>query len=105
MNGQREPFIRQTRRPTYFLRQGLARTRQSAGQHRMFISRNPQPLTSSGAPHHGRPRREVSVKGRNEMHPEDVMKADLLSEIILLGSGGLILVSLLLIVVTAFTQA
>jgi hypothetical protein len=39
------------------------------------------------------------------MHPEDVMKADLLSEIILLGSGGLILVSLLLIVVTAFTQA
>jgi hypothetical protein len=39
------------------------------------------------------------------MHPEDVMKADLLSEIILLGSGGLILVSLLLIVVTALTQA
>ena len=39
------------------------------------------------------------------MHPEDVMKADLLSEIILLGSGGLILVSLLLIVVTALTRA
>jgi len=39
------------------------------------------------------------------MHREDLMKPDLLSEIVLLGSGGLLLASLLLIVVTAFTRA
>jgi hypothetical protein len=38
------------------------------------------------------------------MHPEDLMKSDLLSEIVLLGSGELIFVSLLLIVVTALTR-
>jgi hypothetical protein len=30
------------------------------------------------------------------MHPEDLLKSDLFSEIVLLGSGGLILVSLFL---------
>ncbi len=39
------------------------------------------------------------------MHPEDVMKPDLFSEIVLLGFGSLILVSLLLFVVTALTRA
>jgi hypothetical protein len=39
------------------------------------------------------------------MHPEDLMKRDLFSEIVLLGSGALIFVSLLLIVVTALTRA
>jgi hypothetical protein len=39
------------------------------------------------------------------MHPEDLMKPDLLSEIVLLGSGGMIFASLLLIVVAAFTRA
>jgi len=39
------------------------------------------------------------------MHPEDLMKPDLFSEIVLLGSGGVIFASLLLIVVTAFTRA
>lgn len=39
------------------------------------------------------------------MHPEDLMKADLLSEIVLLGTGGLIFVSLLLVVVTMLTRA
>jgi hypothetical protein len=39
------------------------------------------------------------------MHPEDVMKPDLFSEIVLLGSGGLIFISLLLIVVTALARA
>jgi hypothetical protein len=72
----------------------------------MFIIRNPQPSPSSG----GHPVTAgidgtVSAKGRNEMHPEDVMKADLLSEIILLGSGGVILISLLLVAVTALTRA
>ncbi len=39
------------------------------------------------------------------MHPEDLMKPDLFSEIVLLGSGGLIFVSLLLIIVAALTRA
>jgi hypothetical protein len=44
-------------------------------------------------------------KWRREMHPEDLMKPDLFSGIVLLGSGGLIFISLLLIVVTALTRA
>jgi len=39
------------------------------------------------------------------MHPEDLMKPDSLSEIILLGSGELVFVSLLLIVLTVLTRA
>jgi len=39
------------------------------------------------------------------MRPEDLMKPDLFSEIVLLGSGGLIVVSLFLIVVTVLTRA
>ena len=39
------------------------------------------------------------------MHPEDLMKPDLFSEIVLLGSGALIFVSLLLMVVTALARA
>lgn len=39
------------------------------------------------------------------MHREDLLSPDLLSEIVLLGSGGLIFVSLLLILVTALTRA
>ena len=39
------------------------------------------------------------------MHPEELMKPDLFSEILLLGSGGLIFVSLLLITVMALTRA
>ncbi len=39
------------------------------------------------------------------MHPEDVMKPDVFSEILLLGGAGLILASMLLIVVTAITRA
>jgi hypothetical protein len=42
---------------------------------------------------------------RNEMHPEDLMRPDLFSEIVLLGSGALMFVSLLLIIVTALTRA
>jgi hypothetical protein len=38
------------------------------------------------------------------MHPEELMKPDLFSEIVLLGSGGLIFVSLV-IVAAAFTRA
>ena len=39
------------------------------------------------------------------MHPEELMKPDLFSEIVLLGSGGMIFVSLLLIVAAALTRA
>jgi len=39
------------------------------------------------------------------MHPEDLMKADLLSEVVLLGGGEVIFISLLLIVVIALTRA
>ncbi len=38
------------------------------------------------------------------MHPEDVMKPDLFSKIVLLGSGGLIFVSLLLVVGAALAR-
>jgi hypothetical protein len=39
------------------------------------------------------------------MYREDLMKPDLFSEIVLLGSGGLLFASLLLVVVTALTRA
>jgi hypothetical protein len=39
------------------------------------------------------------------MHPEDLMKPYLLSEVVLLACGGLIFISLLLIVVTVLTRA
>jgi hypothetical protein len=39
------------------------------------------------------------------MRPSDLMKPDLFSEIVLLGSAGLIFVSLLLVVVAALTRA
>jgi len=39
------------------------------------------------------------------MHPEDVMKSDLFSQLVLLGSGALISVSLLLIVAAALMRA
>jgi hypothetical protein len=42
-------------------------------------------------------RRELQPR-RNEMHPEEVMKADLLSEIVLVTFGALTLSSLLLFV-------
>jgi hypothetical protein len=38
------------------------------------------------------------------MHREDLMKPDLLSEIVLLGTGALIVVALFLLAVAAFTQ-
>ena len=39
------------------------------------------------------------------MHPRDLMKPDLFSEIVLLGSAGLIFASLVLIVAAALTRA
>ena len=39
------------------------------------------------------------------MHPDDLMKPDLLSEILLAGSGIVLFLPLLLILVTALTQS
>ena len=39
------------------------------------------------------------------MHPENLMKPDLFSEIVLMGGGGLLFASLLMIVVIALTRA
>ena len=52
----------------------------------------------------GPARRDVSAR-RNEMHPEELMKPDLFSEIVLMGGGTLIFASLLLIAVTALTRS
>jgi hypothetical protein len=41
---------------------------------------------------------EVSV------HPDDLMKSDLLSEILLVSSGALLFVALILVLVAALTQ-
>jgi hypothetical protein len=43
-------------------------------------------------------------EGSNDMHPKDLMKPDLFSEIVLTGSGGLLLASLLLIIAIALTR-
>lgn len=45
-----------------------------------------------------------NFREKNDMHPEDLMKPDLLSEILLLG-GGVIFAALLLMVVLALTRA
>lgn len=39
------------------------------------------------------------------MHPEDVMKPDWFSEILLLGSGFITLAAIVLVIVTALTRA
>jgi hypothetical protein len=39
------------------------------------------------------------------MHPKDLMKPDLVSEIVLLGSGALLIISLVLVLVTVLTRA
>jgi hypothetical protein len=44
------------------------------------------------------------LERKTQMHPEDLMNADMLSDILLLVSGSLIFVTLLLILVAALTQ-
>jgi hypothetical protein len=43
--------------------------------------------------------------GRNDMHPEDLMKADMLSEIVLFTFAALILASMVLFVATMVAQS
>jgi hypothetical protein len=45
------------------------------------------------------------IRPEHPMHPDDLMKADLFSEILLVGSGLILFVPLLLILVTAITQS
>src|ERR1700745_471829 len=56
-------------------------------------------------PRRGLLQRDVPLSGRGDMHREDLMNPDLLSEIVLLGCGSLLFVSLWLIVATALTRA
>jgi hypothetical protein len=55
-----------------------------------------------GAPR-GRNRADLREK-KTQMHPEDLMNADMLSEILLLVCGSVIFVALLLILLAALTQ-
>jgi hypothetical protein len=47
----------------------------------------------------------VFRRKRAEMHRDDLMNPDLLSEIVLLGSATLIFITLVGIVITAFSRA
>ena len=93
--------IRQTWRPAYILEAGLARTRWFAG-HSGSLSAG---IRNRFAFQWRAPCRGVCPSGRTEMLRAYLLKPDLLSEIVLLGSGALVFGSLLLMVVTAFTQA
>jgi positive regulator of sigma E activity len=45
------------------------------------------------------------IRTEDPIHPDDLMKTDLLSEILLVGSGLVLFVPLLLILVSALTQS
>jgi len=45
------------------------------------------------------------IRTQPPTHPDDLMKPDLLSELLLVGSGLILFVPLLLILVTALTQS
>jgi hypothetical protein len=45
------------------------------------------------------------IRPQHPTHPDDLMKPDLLSEILLVGSGLILFVPLLLILVSAVTQS
>jgi hypothetical protein len=71
-----------------------------------MFSRNPLPSAFRWrAPGQGQPQHNGGLKRRSEMLRGDLLKADLLSEIVLLGSGVAIIISLLLIVATVLNHA
>jgi hypothetical protein len=45
------------------------------------------------------------IRPQHPTHPDDLMKSDMLSEILLVGSGLVLFVPLLLILVAALTQS
>jgi hypothetical protein len=96
-------LARRTRRP-WLLREDRP-DKVFCGPRRLCISRRPhkriaRPVenTSSG------PALTLPLRGGNAMHPEDLLKPDRLSEIILWVSGEVVLVSLLLVVAAALTR-
>ena len=107
IDASREEFTRQIRRPTYPLEAGAdpnsVCSRAVAGDVHQPESAN-WVAFKWRALRQGRPRRNGPARGRSELHREDIMKPDLLGEIVLLG-GTLIFVPLLLIVVTALMRA
>jgi hypothetical protein len=86
---------------------GLALARWLAGNFgRVYRPKLAAESPSSGG-HRARatPYTTVILRGKSTMHRADLLKPDLLSEIVLLGSGAVIVVAVLLILVTALTRA
>jgi hypothetical protein len=100
-------FVRQARRPTNSVEGGLPGQGGSgaiSGQAYQLESATESP-SSGGQLVRASPNATVRPSGRSEMLRADLLKPDLLSEIVLLGSAALLFVSLLLIVVSAVTRA
>jgi hypothetical protein len=103
---QESGTVGQTRRPALASGPGLARpgvSRVLSGHLYQLEIRN-RAASHRKAPCQASPDATLPWAGRSAMHRADLLKPDLLSEIVLLGIGTLIFVSLLLIVVTALTR-
>ena len=91
-----------------FLRGGLARTRWFVGHFPDIHQRESTIVIAFYGGHFARavPRHAAGslTNGRSVMRSKDLMSPDLVSEIVLLGVGTLILISLLLFIVAAFTR-
>ena len=107
IDSPRDRFIRQTRRPTTFL-SGACPDKVVRGQFSvMSNSRNPpieSPFPRRGILIRASPQPDRRSEWEEHMHRADLLKPDLLSEILLLGTGALILVSVLLVTVTALAR-
>jgi len=107
VDSSRERFTRQTRRRTKFL-SGACPDKVVRGQFSVvFIGRNPQPIRPPTGGHLVRasPNTTVDPSRRRAMHRADLLKPDLLSEIVLLGAGALIFAALLFVTVTALARS
>jgi len=106
VDGSREQFIRQTRRTAYLhswdweLPEQLVRA--SAADVRQFEIR---PKIALPLSHLIRAAPTIASDRNSAMCRENLIRPDLLSEIILLGFGALILASLVLVVMTALARA
>jgi hypothetical protein len=70
----------------------------------MFIRPESRTEAPSGGGHLVRASPSHHSRRRNEMRCQDLMKPDLLSDIVLVGSGALMFISLLLVVVAALAR-
>jgi hypothetical protein len=108
VDGSREQFIRQTRRTAYLhswdweLPEQLVRA--SAADVRQFEIRPKIALPLSHLIR-AAPTQNIASDKNSAMCRENLIRPDLLSEIILLCSGALILASLVLVVMTALARA